>query len=84
MVFKKTAPILKWEKLDDGGLRFEAVFSSESPDSQGDIVLQSATQKAVERWKAKNLREMHEPIAVGKAIDFRLVFVGLGPAMESI
>jgi hypothetical protein len=70
MGFKKTAPILKWEKQDDGGLRFEAVFSSEAPDTQGDIVLQSATQKAVERWKAKNLREMHEPIAIGKAIDF--------------
>lgn len=68
--FKKSAPIVKWEKLDDGGLKFTSCFSSEAPDSQGDIVLQSATQKAVERWKAKNLREMHEPIAVGKAIDF--------------
>lgn len=70
MNFKRVVPIAKWEKLDDGGLRFEACFSSETVDKQGEVVTQAATKKAVERWAAKNIREMHKDEAVGKAIDF--------------
>ena len=70
MNFKRVVPIEKWEKLDDGGLRFEACFSSEAVDKQGEVVPQSATKKAVERWAARNIREMHKDEAVGKAIDF--------------
>lgn len=70
MNFKRVVPIAKWEKLDDGGLRFEACFSSEAVDKQGEVVPQSATKKAVERWAARNIREMHKDEAVGKAIDF--------------
>lgn len=70
MNFKRVVPIAKWEKLDDGGLRFEACFSSEAVDKQGEVVPQAATKKAVERWAARNIREMHKDEAVGKAIDF--------------
>lgn len=39
-------------------------------DSQGDIVLAEASIKAFERARG-NIREMHQPIAVGKMVDFR-------------
>lgn len=39
-------------------------------DSQGDIVLAEASAKAFSRARG-NLREMHQPIAVGKVVDFR-------------
>lgn len=39
-------------------------------DSQGDIVLADASAKAFARARG-NLREMHQPIAVGKVVDFR-------------
>lgn len=70
MAFRKTVPLQKWEKLDDGGLSFEACFSSDRVDKQGEVIPQPVTQAAVERWAAKNLREMHKDEAVGKALDF--------------
>lgn len=70
MAFRKTVPLQKWQKLDDGGLSFEACFSSDKVDKQGEVIPQPVTQAAVERWAAKNLREMHKDEAVGKAIDF--------------
>ncbi|QNN98296.1 capsid maturation protease [Streptomyces phage LilMartin] len=39
-------------------------------DSHGDIVLAEASQKAFARFRG-NIREMHQPIAVGKLVDFR-------------
>jgi hypothetical protein len=39
-------------------------------DSHGDIVLAEASQKAFARFRG-NIREMHQPIAVGKMVDFR-------------
>jgi len=39
-------------------------------DSQGDIVTAEASVKAFARARG-NLREMHQPIAVGKIVDFR-------------
>ncbi len=68
-----TAAIEKAEKQTDGSVRFEGIFSSEALDCQGDIVAKEATRKAVDGWVAKNLREMHQPIAVGKAIDFEFL-----------
>ena len=70
MAFRKTVPLQKWQKLDDGGLSFEACFSSDKVDKQGEVIPQPVTQAAVERWAAKNLREMHKDEAVGKALDF--------------
>jgi hypothetical protein len=39
-------------------------------DSHGDIVLAEASQKAFARFRG-NIREMHQPVAVGKLVDFR-------------
>jgi hypothetical protein len=39
-------------------------------DSHGDVVLSEASQKAFSRFRG-NIREMHQPIAVGKLVDFR-------------
>jgi hypothetical protein len=39
-------------------------------DTQGDIVLAEASAKAFARARG-NIREMHQPIAVGKMVDFR-------------
>lgn len=39
-------------------------------DSHGDVVLSEASQKAFTRFRG-NIREMHQPIAVGKLVDFR-------------
>jgi uncharacterized lipoprotein YajG len=39
-------------------------------DSQGDVVTSEASQKAFSRFRG-NIREMHQPIAVGKLVDFR-------------
>jgi len=44
--------------------------SLDNPDLQGDIVLAEASQKAFARFKG-NIREMHQPIAVGRMIDYR-------------
>jgi hypothetical protein len=39
-------------------------------DSHGDVVLSDASQKAFTRFRG-NIREMHQPVAVGKLVDFR-------------
>jgi hypothetical protein len=39
-------------------------------DSHGDVVLSEASQKAFTRFRG-NIREMHQPVAVGKLVDFR-------------
>lgn len=39
-------------------------------DSQGDVVLSEASVKAFERARG-NIREMHQPLAVGKMVDFQ-------------
>lgn len=39
-------------------------------DSQGDVVTQEASAKAFARARG-NLREMHQPLAVGRVVDFR-------------
>ena len=63
--------IAKAEKLEDGRMLVEGVFSSDSLDKQRDVVDLAATKRAVERWEAKNLREQHDSKrAVGKAIEF--------------
>lgn len=43
--------------------------SLDNPDLQGDIVLAEASQKAFSRFKG-NIREMHQPIAVGRMLDY--------------
>lgn len=44
--------------------------SLDNPDLQGDIVLAEASLNAFKRFKG-NIREMHQPIAVGRMLDYR-------------
>src|SRR4051794_38279633 len=44
--------------------------SLDNPDLQGDIVLSEASEAAFKHFRG-NIREMHQPIAVGKMIDWR-------------
>jgi hypothetical protein len=44
--------------------------SLDNPDLQGDIVLAEASLMAFKRFKG-NIREMHQPIAVGRMLDYR-------------
>lgn len=63
-------PITKTQKLDDGRLLVEGVFSSDTLDKTRDVVTIDATKIAFDRWEAKNLREQHDPKkAVGKALE---------------
>lgn len=44
--------------------------SLDNPDSQGDIVLKEASEQAFARFRG-NIREMHQPIAVGRMVSYR-------------
>lgn len=44
--------------------------SLDNPDLQGDIVLKEASEKAFARFRG-NIREMHQPIAVGRMVSYR-------------
>ena len=44
--------------------------SLDNADSQDDVVLSEASVKAFTRFRG-NIREMHQPIAVGKMVDFK-------------
>lgn len=58
------AKVNKSERLVSGFATLDNI------DSQGDIVLAEASAKAFARARG-NIREMHQPIAVGKMVDFR-------------
>lgn len=62
-----TMPIAKYdvEKRQVSGFA-----TLDNYDSHGDVVLAEASQKAFARFRG-NIREMHQPIAVGKLVDFR-------------
>lgn len=69
-MFRFGIPITKTQKLDDGRLLVEGVFSSNALDKTRDVVTIEATKGAWDRWEAKNLREQHDPKkAVGKALE---------------
>jgi hypothetical protein len=75
---------LKFAKVDAAKRTVWVVGQSEDKyaDSQGDIVDFDATVRAFKRWSG-NIREMHQPIAAGRAIkviadpDSKKVFVGI-------
>lgn len=58
------AKVNKAERLVSGFATLDNI------DTQGDIVLAEASAKAFARARG-NIREMHQPIAVGKMVDFR-------------
>lgn len=73
------APITKVEKLDDGSVLVEGVATSEALDTDGEVVGYEASKAAFGRWTSMfkrmtggkslgNIREMHGPVAAGKAI----------------
>lgn len=59
----------KVDELDDGTLHVEGIASSESRDSQGEIVRADAVRKALPDYlKFPTLREMHKAWAAGRTV----------------
>ena len=57
-------------KIDEEQRIVTGIATTEALDSQGDIVDYDASKKAFADWQGiGNIREMHEPVAIGKAID---------------
>ncbi len=57
-------------KVDTENRLVSGWASLDNADSQGDVVLKEANQKAFSRFRG-NIREMHQPIAVGRMVDFK-------------
>lgn len=57
-------------KVDKENRLVSGFATLDNVDSQGDIVTAEASKMAFARARG-NLREMHQPIAVGKVVDFR-------------
>jgi len=57
-------------KVDKENRLVSGWASLDNADSQGDVVLKEANQRAFSRFRG-NIREMHQPIAVGRMVDFR-------------
>jgi HK97 family phage prohead protease len=55
-------------KIDEEQRTVTGIATNESLDSQGDIVDYEASKKAFSEWSG-NIREMHNPVAIGKGID---------------
>lgn len=64
-VFNLNIPI---SKVDEEQRIVTGIATTEALDSQGDIVDFEASKKAFSDWIG-NIREMHGPVAIGKAID---------------
>lgn len=58
------------QKVDRKNRLVSGWATLDNVDTQGDIVTAEASKKAFTRARG-NLREMHQPIAVGKIVDFR-------------
>jgi len=72
-------PFTKVEPQDDGSVIVEGLATCEELDKQGEVVTYAASKKAFANWTEAfsevtkgaslgNIREMHGPIAAGKAI----------------
>ncbi|QWT29918.1 capsid maturation protease [Streptomyces phage TunaTartare] len=57
-------------KVDKENRLVSGWASLDNADSQGDVILKEANQRAFSRFRG-NIREMHQPIAVGRMVDFR-------------
>jgi cell pole-organizing protein PopZ len=57
-------------KIDEEKRQVSGFASLDNADSHDDIVLADASAKAFSRFRG-NIREMHQPIAVGRMVDFR-------------
>lgn len=56
-------------KVDEQKRIVSGFATLDNVDREGDLVTTSASEKAFGRWRG-NIREMHSPIAVGKAVNF--------------
>lgn len=56
-----------FQKVDRERRIVWGVAQTEDPDTQGDLVTYEASVEAFKKW-AGNVREMHDPVAVGKAV----------------
>jgi hypothetical protein len=65
---------LPFTKVDEEMRTVTGIAIGDNLDKQGDIVKFDATEKAFSEWEG-NIREMHMPKAVGKAISHRAVKV---------
>ncbi len=54
-------------KVDDDKRLIEGIASAEVLDAQGEIMEYEGSKKAFGAWKG-NVREMHQPLAVGKSV----------------
>lgn len=61
---------LPFAKVDKKKRLVSGFATLDNVDSQDDIVLASASNKAFKRARG-NIREMHQPIAAGRMVDFR-------------
>lgn len=61
---------MPFAKIDEDKRLVSGYATLDNIDSQGDVVLAEASAKAFARARG-NIREMHQPIAVGKMVDFR-------------
>ena len=57
-------------KVDEQKRLVHGFASLDNADSHDDIVLADASARAFQRFRG-NIREMHQPIAVGRMVDFR-------------
>lgn len=57
-------------KVDEAKRTVSGFATLDNVDSQGDVVTAEASTNAFARARG-NLREMHQPLAVGKVVDFR-------------
>ena len=56
-------------KINEEKRQVSGFASLDNADTQNDVVLSEASQKAFSRFRG-NIREMHQPIAVGRMVDF--------------
>lgn len=61
---------MPFTKVDEERRLVSGFATLDNLDSQGDVVLSEASAKAFARARG-NIREMHQPLAVGRMVDFR-------------
>lgn len=61
---------MPFAKVDEAQRLVSGFATLDNIDTQGDVVLADASKKAFSRARG-NIREMHQPIAVGKMVDFQ-------------
>lgn len=76
--FQRFIPFVKVEKADDGTCKVVGYASTEALDLDGEIVSKQAVKNALPSyWEWRNIREMHQPKAVGRAQDANVDDKGL-------